>query len=62
MADFDRREFLKLVGVSAGATAAAGCQDHVEKLIPYVVQPEEITPGIPVVYASGSAPPPAVST
>jgi molybdopterin-containing oxidoreductase family iron-sulfur binding subunit len=52
MPELDRRNFLKLVGASAGAAAAAGCSDHVEKLIPYVVQPEEITPGNSVVYAS----------
>jgi molybdopterin-containing oxidoreductase family iron-sulfur binding subunit len=52
MPELDRRNFLKLVGVSAGAAAAAGCSDHVEKLIPYVVQPEEITPGNAVYYAS----------
>jgi molybdopterin-containing oxidoreductase family iron-sulfur binding subunit len=52
MAELDRRDFLKLVGVSAGGAAAAGCSDHVEKLIPYVVQPEEITPGVLVKYAS----------
>ncbi len=52
MPELVRRDFLKLVGVSAGSAAAAGCSDHVEKLIPYVVQPEEITPGNPVVYAS----------
>ena len=52
MAELDRREFLKLVGTSAGAAAAAGCSDLPEKLIPYVVQPEEITPGLPVFYAS----------
>jgi molybdopterin-containing oxidoreductase family iron-sulfur binding subunit len=52
MSEIDRRGFLKLVGAGAGATAAAGCSDPVEKLIPYVVQPEEITPGLPVVYAS----------
>ena len=52
MAELDRRDFLKLVGVSAGGAAAAGCSDHVEKLIPYVVQPEEITPGVVVKYAS----------
>jgi molybdopterin-containing oxidoreductase family iron-sulfur binding subunit len=52
MAELDRRDFLKLAGVSAGGAAAAGCSDHVEKLIPYVVQPEEITPGKAVVYAS----------
>ncbi|MEM7410811.1 MAG: molybdopterin-dependent oxidoreductase [Myxococcota bacterium] len=52
MGDFDRRDFLKLVGTSAGAAAAAGCAELPEKLIPYVVQPEEITPGLPVIYAS----------
>ena len=52
MPEIVRRDFLKLVGVSAGGAAAAGCADHVEKLIPYVVQPEETTPGHPVVYAS----------
>ena len=52
MPETSRRDFLKLATASAGAVAASGCYDHVEKLIPYVVQPEEITPGIPVVYAS----------
>ena len=52
MPETSRRDFLKIVGVSAGAAAASGCYDHVEKLIPYVVQPEEITPGNPVYYAS----------
>ncbi len=52
MPETSRRDFLKLAGLSAGAAAAAGCYDHVEKLIPYVVQPEEVTPGNPVVYAS----------
>jgi molybdopterin-containing oxidoreductase family iron-sulfur binding subunit len=52
MPELDRRDFLKLVGVGAGAAAAAGCSDPVEKLIPYVIQPDVITPGIPVYYAS----------
>src|SRR3990172_8568133 len=52
MPEIDRRDFLKLVGIGAGGAAASGCSDHVEKLIPYVVQPEVITPGLPVVYAS----------
>jgi molybdopterin-containing oxidoreductase family iron-sulfur binding subunit len=52
MPEIDRRSFLKLAGVSAGAAAAAGCSDKINELIPYVVQPEEITPGNPVWYAS----------
>jgi len=52
MTEIDRRDFLKLVGVGAGAAAAAGCSDHVEKLIPYVIQPEVISPGLPIHYAS----------
>ncbi|MBY0400869.1 molybdopterin-dependent oxidoreductase, partial [Myxococcota bacterium] len=52
MSELDRREFLKIVGLSAGAAAAAGCSDPAEKLIPYVIQPETITPGISVDYAS----------
>jgi len=52
MSEIDRRKFLKLVGVSAGGAAAAGCSELPEKLIPYVIQPEEITPGVPVIYAS----------
>ncbi len=49
---FSRRDMLKLAGVAA-VFAAAGCaRKPVEKLIPYVNQPEEIIPGIPVWYAS----------
>ncbi len=50
MPELDRRQFLKIVGT--GAAAATGCSELPEKLIPYVVQPEEITPGVAVVYAS----------
>ncbi|RIK99536.1 MAG: hypothetical protein DCC71_20225, partial [Proteobacteria bacterium] len=52
MPEFHRREFLKLVGASAGAAATVGCGDTVTKLIPYVVQPEELVPGIANHYAS----------
>ena len=52
MPELDRRDFLKLVGMGTGAAATAGCSDPVEKLIPYVIQPEEITPGLPTYYAS----------
>ncbi len=52
MPELDRRDFLRLVGLGAGAAAAAGCSDPIEKLVPYVVQPAVITPGIPVYYSS----------
>ncbi len=53
MPELDRRNFLKVLGV--GAAGSTGCYRYSElpqKLIPYVVQPEEITPGIAVTYAS----------
>ena len=50
MAELVRRDFLKMVGLSAGAAATAGCDDPAVKLIPYVIQPEEITPGLRYVY------------
>ncbi len=51
MSELDRRDFLKIVGLSAGAAATVACEPP-SKLIPYVIQPEEITPGIAVNYAS----------
>jgi anaerobic selenocysteine-containing dehydrogenase/Fe-S-cluster-containing dehydrogenase component len=48
-----RRDFLKVLGVSGAGAATVGCTTReVERLIPYVVQPEEIVPGIPTWYAS----------
>ncbi len=52
MPELDRRDFLKVVGLSAGAAATAACQEPVEKVIPYLVRPEEIIPGLPTYYAS----------
>ncbi len=52
MPELDRRDFLRLVGAGAGAAASTACNDPIEKLVPYVIQPEVITPGIPVFYAS----------
>ncbi len=48
-----RRDFLKLFGFSiTGAALAASCEKPVIKAIPYVIQPEEITPGKARYYAS----------
>ena len=48
-----RRDFLKVVGVSGVAAAAAGCySDKVEKLIPYVASPDNTVPGVSSYYAT----------
>jgi len=48
-----RRDFLKLLGFSVSAAAiAASCEQPIRKAIPYVIQPEEIVPGIANYYAS----------
>lgn len=48
-----RRDFLKMLGFStAAATIAASCEIPLRKAIPYVVKPENITPGIPTYFAS----------
>src|SRR5207248_10291882 len=48
-----RREFLKVLG-AAGATATAiGCsQERVERLIPYLVSPDQTVPGVSNYYAT----------
>ncbi|MFQ5458062.1 MAG: molybdopterin-dependent oxidoreductase [Myxococcota bacterium] len=49
----NRRDFLKVVGAAGVATTAAACgAEQNVKLVPYVVPPEGITPGVPVFYAS----------
>ncbi|RAJ01701.1 molybdopterin-containing oxidoreductase family iron-sulfur binding subunit [Chitinophaga skermanii] len=48
-----RRDFLKYLGfTTAAATIAASCEIPVKKAIPYVNKPEDITPGVPNLYAS----------
>ncbi len=47
-----RRDFLKVMGFSTAAVALAACETPVNKAIPYVVKPEEITPGVANWYAS----------
>jgi molybdopterin-containing oxidoreductase family iron-sulfur binding subunit len=52
----DRRDFLKIVGFSFGGALLAGCQPaKVEKAIPFLIQPEEVTPGVSTWYATTCA-------
>jgi MoCo/4Fe-4S cofactor protein with predicted Tat translocation signal len=51
-----RREFMQLIGGSlalAGvAGTMAGCKDPPEKVLPYNLKPEDVTPGKPLHYAT----------
>jgi len=47
-----RRDFLKFLGFSTAAATLAACETPIIKSIPYVVKPEEITPGVANWYAS----------
>ena len=49
-----RREFLKVVGAgTAVASTMIGCtSEKVEKLIPYLVSPDETVPGVSTYYAT----------
>jgi len=49
----NRRDFLKILGFGVGyATLAASCETPINKAIPYLIKPDEITPGIANYYAS----------
>ncbi len=48
-----RRNFLKTVGFGIGAVSLAACQKApVYKSIPYLIKPEEVTPGVSNYYVS----------
>ena len=47
-----RRDFLKYLGFSTAAATLAACEGPVVKSIPYVVQPDEIVPGLANFYAT----------
>lgn len=49
----DRRRFLQVLGTSSTAATAAGCSSKSgEKLIPYLVPVEELTPGVSSEFAT----------
>ncbi|MET4080772.1 MoCo/4Fe-4S cofactor protein with predicted Tat translocation signal [Pedobacter sp. UYP30] len=48
-----RRDFLKALGFGLGAVTLAACQSTpVHKSIPYLIKPEEVTPGVANYYTS----------
>jgi molybdopterin-containing oxidoreductase family iron-sulfur binding subunit len=47
-----RRDFLKFLGFSVAAASLAACEAPVRKTIPYLIRPDQITPGIANYYAS----------
>jgi MoCo/4Fe-4S cofactor protein with predicted Tat translocation signal len=49
----DRRDFLKFMGAGMAMAGLAGCRSlPQDKIVPYVKQPEELTLGKPLIYAS----------
>lgn len=48
-----RRDFLKAMGFGLGAVSLAACTvAPTKKSVPYLIKPEEVTPGIPNYYAT----------
>lgn len=47
-----RRDFFKLMGLSAAAAMVACQRAPVQEIIPYVARPDEVTPGLALWYAS----------
>ncbi len=52
-AAIDRRKFLQVAAASMALAGLAGCRRQpIEKIVPYVTNPEGMVPGIPLNYAS----------
>ena len=53
--EFSRREFLRLAGASIALAGVTSCtKQPIEKIVPYVKQPEEIVPGKPLRFATAT--------
>jgi len=51
--NFNRRDFLKLMGASIALASLPACtRQPIEKIVPYIKQPEELIPGRPLFYAT----------
>ncbi|HVY48503.1 MAG TPA: hypothetical protein VHB21_21590, partial [Minicystis sp.] len=50
---FDRRRLLSLVGASLALAGLAGCsRERPREILPYTITPRDVTPGVPVWYAT----------
>ncbi len=47
-----RRQVLTLLGASVSLAGLAGCRRPEEKIVPYVIPPETVIPGVPRYYAT----------
>src|ERR1700677_1647704 len=53
LASVSRRGFLRLMGASLAMAGMSGCTKlPLQEIVPYVRQPEEVVPGIPMYYAT----------
>src|SRR2546430_7611412 len=53
--DLSRRDFIRLMGASLALAGFGACtKQPLEKIVPYVKQPEEVTPGNPLYFATAT--------
>jgi MoCo/4Fe-4S cofactor protein with predicted Tat translocation signal len=51
-----RRDFLRLMGASLALAGLGACtKQRIEKIVPYVNQPEQVVPGKPIYFASATS-------
>ncbi len=50
--DVSRRTFLKLLSATAAAAGAVACAEPSGEIVPYVSQPPEVVPGVPLHFAT----------
>ena len=48
----NRRSFMQLLGSSAALAGVAACHQPQEQVVPFVRRPEEVTPGVPLHFAT----------
>ncbi len=54
--ELPRRDFLRLMGASLALAGLGACtKQRIEKIVPYVNQPEEVVPGKPLFFASATS-------